>query len=278
MRRAVLSLALLAVSVSLSGCGVAGTIDPVASAASKSQDAGSAKVTMAVDVGVGAKSYSLTGGGAFSRDSGEMTIDASGVADLAGLPGDAKIRVVYRTEDGDKVVYVQLPGLEKQIPGGKSWIRLDLQKAAQAAGFDLGDALGSATQNPGDALAMLRAGGPLTEVGTETLDGTSTTHYKGTIDLAAAAKLKGVSEETLRRLNPKGEKAEIPVDVWIGDDGLVRQVRITESDTAGSKTVSSSVTFGFTDYGTDVSVAAPAADDVFDATALAGMLGQTKTK
>jgi hypothetical protein len=279
VRRILLPLALLSLAAALSGCGVASTIDPVAGAATKSQQTGSAKVTMAIAVEADGTTYSVTGAGAFARDRGEMTFDMARLLKLAGLPSSAggDVKLLYLPEDGDSVVYLQLPFLTGELTGGKTWIRVDLQKAAKALGFDLSDLLGPTNQNPGDLLDMLRASSQLDEVGKDTIDGTPTTHYKGTLDLEQAAKLKGISAETVARLKAAGAPTEVPVEVWVGDDGLVRQLRMVEDMASAGKKTNASVTVGFTDYGTDVSVDAPPADEVFDATALAGLASQLGT-
>jgi hypothetical protein len=62
----------------------------------------------------------------------------------------------------------------------------------------------------------------------------------------------------------------VPVDVWIGkDDGLVRRLQISYDLTESGRSVSTQLTLDLSDWGTDVSVQAPPADQVFDATDLA---------
>jgi hypothetical protein len=278
MRRTLLALLVLCLAAGLTGCGgVAEAIDPVAGAATKSEQAGSGRVSMSIDVGVDGKTSTITGTGSFARDRGQMTIDMSSLLERAQLPaGGGDVEILYLKEAGNRVMYVRVPSLSGQIPGGKSWVRLNLEQASKAMGFDLGEALGPTDQNPGEVLAMLRANAKLDEVGKETLDGTQTTHYKGTLDLDEVAKQKGVSPETLRHLKATGASTQLPMEVWVGDDGLVRQVKMLEELTTGGKKASASVTIGFSDYGADVSVTAPPSDQVFDLTALAELAG-TKT-
>lgn len=273
MRRILLTLALFALAAALSGCGgVARTIDPVADAATKSREAGSGKVTMAIDAAADGKTYSVTGTGAFAQDAGELTLDMSSLFEELGQPsGGGEVKVVYLREDGEHVVYLHVPALASMIPGGKSWVRLNLDKAGSAMGLDLGKALAATNQNPGEVLDLLRAGGQIEEVGKETLDGAATTHYKGTIDVGKVAELEGVSADLVRRLKAEGAPSELPVEVWVGDDGLVRQVRTVQNLATSGERESATVTIGFSDYGTDVSVTAPPAAEVFDLTALATM-------
>src|SRR5205823_5437943 len=113
------------------------------------------------------------------------------MADLLGRLGaasgtDMTMKALYVTEDGDPVMYMQLGLLAGQLPGGKTWMRIDLAKAGKAAGIDLGQLMGGAGQNPSDWLALLRSNGEFSEVGYETVEGTDTTHDHGTtVDVSA---------------------------------------------------------------------------------------------
>ena len=169
---------------------------------------------------------------------------------------------------------MDFPALSTMLGGGKRWIRLDLDKAGKAFGVDLGQTMTQANQNPAQILDMLRASGQIEQVGTETIDGVETTRYKGAIDLAKAAELHGVSSDLVDRLTAAGAPSTLPVEVWVGDDGLVRKFRLTEEISSGNQTGSFQVTVGLSDFGTDVSVTAPPADEVFDATAFAALAAQ----
>ena len=59
--------------------------------------------------------------------------------------------------------------------------------------------LGATGQSPADALALLRKVGSVTEVGTETIDGAQTTHYRATVDVAEALENAGAPAEAARR-------------------------------------------------------------------------------
>ena len=62
----------------------------------------------------------------------------------------------------------------------------------------------------------------------------------------------------------------IPVEVWIGeDDDLPYKFQMAYDVTEGGATTSMTMTMTMTDWGSDISVEAPPADEVFDATALA---------
>ena len=272
-RRVLLALALVALTGALSACGssVRSAVDPVAAAATKSQQAGGFSATTSVTVSAAGHRFTMTGYGLFGDGKGQMELDMSDLLNQTGAPAgtDSTIKAIYLTEDGDPVMYMRLGFLSAFIPGGKSWVRVDLAKAGKAAGIDFNQLLGGANQSPSDSLALLRSSGEFSEVGTETVDGVETTHYHGTVDLQQAAAAKGAGAEAIQRLLDLGAPTQYPADVWIDKDGYVRQYKTRYGMTTGGKSMSVSMTMGMSDYGTPVEVSAPPSDQVFDATDLA---------
>jgi hypothetical protein len=260
--RILTSLALIAVAGALTGCGVRNSVDPVAAAATKSQGSGGYKATMSVSIASGAAQVTMTARGTFDKDEGELSID---------LPGSAgTMHVINVVEDGDPVVYMSLGFLTGQLSGGKSWVRLDLEKAGKAAGIDFSQLMSAAAgQNPTQALELLRANGDFSVVGQESVDGVDTTHYHGSVDLAKAAAASGATADIVKRLIDLGAPSQVPVDVWVDDAGFVRQYKTSYDQTFGGQAVSMGMTMNMSDYGTPVEISAPPADDVFDATELA---------
>ncbi len=118
----------------------------------------------------------------------------------------------------------------------------------------LGDA------NPGGTLDALRGAGDVEKVGTDTLRGVETTHYRATIDPQKAldktpADLRDKVQQGLDQLG-----GSIPVDVWIDGDGQTRKITMD----IDAKTGTVATTMEYYDFGTEVDVSAPPADDVFD--------------
>jgi hypothetical protein len=77
----------------------------------------------------------------------------------------------------------------------------------------------------------------------------------------------------VQRLIDQGAPAKLPVDVWVGDDGLVRQLTMSYAVTKNGEAFDLSASFKLSDYGTDVTVSAPSGDQVFDLTGIASALG-----
>jgi hypothetical protein len=273
--RIVMALVVVGFATAVAFWGLAKGAGAVSAAAAKSEDAGGAKFTLAVTASPASGSpVSVTANGVFDGSSGEVTTDLSGALAAAGAPTGTSGQVELRwlQENGDPVVYANAPALSAMIPGGASWIRLDLQTLGKSFGVDLNQILGQAYQTPSSALDLLKSVGSVQTVGTETVDGISTTHYTAQIDPAkvatqAATAIGGTIGQKINDAvaNASGTPTAIPVDVWIGDDGLVHRVVL---DLSGQDGGTLHAQFDITDYGTPVTVTAPASSDVFDATGL----------
>lgn len=275
-RRLAAGLALAALGAVLAGCGVSGTIDPVASAATKSENAGAARMTFSATISspslAAGKDLTMTGSGVVAHDEAAMTLDMSQLLQQSGAPAgtDGTAKEVYLTQGGDSIIYMEM-GMLGKLPGGKHWIEINLSKAGRSLGVDFSKLMsGPTATNPAEMLSMLKAtSGQVDNLGSETIDGDVTTHYRATVDLAKAAKLRGISSGALQQLTGQGVPTQVPEDVWIGSDGLVRQFRMSYATTTNNAPVTTTMTIGLSDYGTAVTVTAPSADDVFDATDLA---------
>ncbi len=104
----------------------------------------------------------------------------------------------------------------------------------QQVGVDLGPLL-AYNSSPADALKNLESAGDVDRVGKERLlDSSESTHYHGTVDLrkvaedAPADQREGL-ERAVDALIAQGAPSKIPVDVWIGDDDLVRRLEMDVS-------------------------------------------------
>lgn len=280
------ALAVVAVAVVTAGCGggtgSAVALDPVAAAATKTQNAGAAHMHFAVAVNspqLGDKTIKLDGTGAIDGTSSELTIPLSSL--LSGLPTGiapnistsqlthATLKEIAVEQNGDYLVYLNLGSLASQLPGGKQWIELDLSKLGKSAGFDLSKLMSGSQFQPGDLLSMLKSeGATVHKVGSATIDGTATTHYRVSVDMAKALKQNGLSS------NPELAAAAAKMknaseNVWIGKDGLLRRVQVAY----GLAKTHVAMTMNLSDYGAHVTIAAPPSNSVYDATQLVQGLG-----
>jgi hypothetical protein len=233
----------------------AGSLHPVVDAASKTAAQGSAQVGVHGFTELAGRRMQIDGAGAFDLRAGKGRFAAT--AQIAGRR--ARVDAVA---DG-KALYLRAGALAGRLPGGKHWLKLDVGKAGLSS-------LGGV--DPGELLAALRRAADVHEVGHATIDGTPTTHYAGTIDLARGGTTAGA--RALRALAQRAGVERVPVEAWVGDDGLVRRARVAATaagGAAGSARVD--LTVDFTNFGRSVDAPAPPPDDVLDASRLAGLLG-----
>ena len=81
----------------------------------------------------------------------------------------------------DKVLYTRMGLLSQQLPKGKKWLKLDIEKLGKGLGIDVSQL--SQYNDPTKMLDYLRSSGDVDEVGKEDVRGVETTHYRAKVDL-----------------------------------------------------------------------------------------------
>ncbi|WP_122615734.1 LppX_LprAFG lipoprotein [Streptomyces sp. Tu 4128] len=178
-----------------------------------------------------------------------------------GAGASAEIRLV------DKAMYIGGGAEAAKEMDGKSWMKFDL--SALGAGEEL-DQLGSASQadkNPATESTFLTGAKDVEKVGTETVDGVETTHYKGTVTVAELEKtLAGEDKATREKRQKSLEQYEklgvgkLNMDLWIDGDDRTKQFRMRGQADKGPL----DMTFTFLGFNEPVKVAAPPAKDTMD--------------
>jgi hypothetical protein len=154
----------------------------------------------------------------------KLTMDALG--------GDVEVRLVAGT------MYMKSPAF------GEKWVSIPLDDPNSPMG-----ALGSQFDVKQQFELFAKAVTSATHVGTEDVDGESLEHYTATVD----------AEKMLESL-PSAAAGQVDVpdsmtqDWWFDDEGLIRKF---SSDFSGSTT-----TMTLSDWGSDVTIEAPPADEV----------------
>jgi hypothetical protein len=254
-------LPLLACLLAACGGGSSGlSLDPVAAAATKTIDTASFRVSYRATMNVQGQSFSFAGRGAVDSAAGtaEMAMN------LSGLPVPGGSAVAAKVVFAGGVMYMNMPLLAQGLPHGKTWVKLDVRKAASAAGFDL-DALGGL--DPKRGLNQLLGAGNAEKIGTETIRGEETTHYRAVVDLADASGLPPAERKALEQAL-KGIDGRLPVDVWIDGSGRVVREAVSFDYGAALGNARMAMTMDFSDFGAPVAVTVPAASDVADITHL----------
>lgn len=264
MRRGLVSVVAVVAGIALvAGCSSGGD-DPgqvVRAAATKTAAAESSRLALTVDVHSGAQTGTVTAEGAFDYGNrrGRMTMDLSSVAGAMGLG------TVEAIVDGP-VLYMKFPAaIAAQLPGGKSWVKIDVEAAGKQAGLDMSQLSDLQQGDPTQALQYLRgASDDVTKVGEEEVRGAHTTHYTATLDLEkAASSLSGAARKAYDDAVAKLGTSTLPADVWVDDAGRARKLTFRQS--------AADVTLELFDFGVDVATAPPPADQVVD---LASILGR----
>jgi hypothetical protein len=301
LRRLLALTALVGAVAVLGACGGVGsqleslTVDELTQAAAKSAEVPSGRFELAMDMtvpGLGLP-FAFSGEGAFDTKAKQASVsfDFSSFALLTGGvlggsggeqqppgpaddPSDWKLDAV---QDGN-VVYIRFPAIASELPAGKSWVRIDSTKPAQTRGLDLSGFKQFTDEAPGTLLEFLESvSGEIETVGSEELRGVPTTHYRATIDLAKSAALApaGQGEELREMLDDLVEQSgvsKLPVDVWLDDEDRIRKLAMSfgaaRQGTEGS--FEGSLAFELYDYGADVEIEPPPAEQVVDASKLPG--------
>ncbi|WP_030145439.1 hypothetical protein [Streptomyces violaceorubidus] len=178
-----------------------------------------------------------------------------------GADGTAEIRLV------DKAMYIGGgPEAAKEMDG-KSWIKFDL--SAMGAGDELNQ-LGGASQadkNPATESTFLTGAKDVEKVGTETVDGVKTTHYKGTVALADLEKSLGDEDKATREKRQKSLEQydkmgldKLTMDMWVDGDDQTKQFRMRGDADKGPL----DMTITFLGFNEPVKVTAPPAAETAD--------------
>ena len=179
------------------GCGGGLSLDPVASAANRTLDKQTGRFTLAVKLSVPELgSTTISGAGSFdaAEQSAALTMNGIGAS-----TSSMELRMLY------PVTYMRFPNLP--LPTDKSWIKVDLEKAANALGMKVPQLQLGGNPSPTDALAQLRGSRDAKKLGTETIDGVNTTHYRVTIDVDKALARATPQASTTRRRTPTSGSA-----------------------------------------------------------------------
>ena len=245
MRKTLTALGLATVAVA--GCGGGPPADDPASvseAAEATRLARTAKVGWRVTTsgfGLG-KPVTVRGSGTTSLTAPEMGVKFDLAPALRGA--GARADVVLRGSD----VYVRMPRLD--LPDGADWVSLDVRRALRAGGHAEATIAEVLALDPRARIDQLAGASRVQEVGSTTIDGAVTTHYR--------ARARG--------------RESAPFEVWIDERDRVRRIRqrsLVEAQ-PGVPRGELGVTMDLSDFGADVAARAPARRDTYDATSRIG--------
>jgi hypothetical protein len=236
--------------------------DAIVLAASKTNEAGTYKADITGTMEIAGQSIDMSGIGEFDgvHQRGHMSYGMN----LNGQDVDMKTVFAY------PVIYMQLPPEAGRLPDGKTWVKMDLEKLGQQAGFDFGQIMQAGQSDPSQGLDFLRGATDVQAVGNEDVRGVATTHYTGVVDLRSLGAKYPEMKPSIDQLVDQSGISRVPVEVWIDDDGFVRRMKQTLGGNSSGLQMNMTMTTDLYDFGTDVSIKEPSADDVVDFAELTG--------
>ena len=254
MRKSVAGVALLLVTLGACGAQTTGSPAPTTGgqppaarteidavqlvALAKTSTSKSRTVKIDATIDTSGQHVTMTGQGAFGGDASQMAMQMGTAA------GTVEMRLL------DKVVYIKPPaGAQSRLGTDKPWIKLGGSDDPLSQLIDGGlDQL--ATQNdPTTFLNEISQGGKITKSERTTLDGQPATHY--TIDVDTAKAKADLPPQLAGAVTP------MTVDLWLNGDNLPLQVTAAAGDKYTAK-------IHYTDWGGQIDVQAPPADQVAD--------------
>ncbi|MFJ4711669.1 hypothetical protein [Streptomyces sp. NPDC088785] len=149
------------------------------------------------------------------------------------------------------------------VPADK-WVRLD------TASLNDGNLVTGGATDPLVAAELLRGARGVTYVGRSDVAGVATRHYRGRVDLAAAARAASAGNRKALAAAVKGfGSAPVPFDVYLDDAGLIRKIthrfRFAEQQAPGQpkKDVDVASTTLFYGFGRPAEVELPDKKDIY---------------
>lgn len=233
---------------------VTGVAATILQAGQKTMDAGTARFsvsgsTTGIDsssaTSDGSSTYTMEGGYNFTNNSFEAKMSAGAL----GQAGEVQIIVA------DGATYMKIPGF-----GDGKWLKAPLSEIGVDDSFS----------DPQEAFDDLKNLSDLTEVGPDTVDGVQATKYTGTQSIDDALEEAGVPDSENSSGNVSGESQ---TSIWIDGEGRLIQMMSKTTAKVGGKAVATETTMRFYDFGTDLSISAPPADEVTDFSDLANVPG-----
>jgi hypothetical protein len=256
--RPVLVLFLLLVTVPLVGCGGDATaLDPIAEAAQKTSDVSGTRFSMTAKISEnGGESIEFRGPGEIADHGKKLHMKMTMPARILGMKGVQSGDVALDMVSAGGAFYFRGGPFDQIAPG--KWVRVEDNDPQ----FNLGQ------NDPSKMLEYLRTTSKVDKVGTEQVRGVETTHYEARIQLDKIAdRVSPEARAALEQIKKTIGSKEIPIDVWVDGQGLVRRITMDWHPRGGSIALK----LDLFDFGDDIVVDVPAKSDT---TALTDLMGR----
>lgn len=220
-------------------------------ATDRTEELGSAEVRTTTDLGTGepiAMDGTYSWGDGYALDV-EMDTEAVQMQDLTDSP-------TVRTLFVDGAYYYDIDPQPAGPLAGKEWMKIDGSAIFGESGAAAFSGAGGGA-SPADSMKGLKYASDVEDLGSETVNGKPTTHYRAVLDGEDMGKFKDAFSGADSMLNSTGSDS-ITMDIWVGEKDL--PVRLTQE--FGAMTV----TMDFDKFGATKEIVAPPAQEVGDLT------------
>lgn len=220
-------------------------------ATDRTEELGSAEVKMSTDIGTGTPiamdgTYSWGDGYAY-----DVEMDTA-AAQMQTLTDDPSIRMLFV----DGAYYYDVDPQPSGPLKGKEWMKID---ASAVLGDSGAQAVSGSNGSPSASMKGLKYANDVEDLGTETVNGQSTTHYRAVLDQKQMGKFaEAYGNEDSLMGEVTGGATSISMDIWVGAKDL--PVRLTQEIGAMK------VTMDFEKFGKTAEVKAPPAAETADMT------------
>jgi hypothetical protein len=220
-------------------------------ATDRTEQLGSAEVKMTTDLGTGTP---VTMDGTYSWGDGyayDVEMDTA-AAQMQRLTDDPSIRVLFV----DGAYYYDVDPQPSGPLQGKEWMKID---GSAVFGEEGSKALDGSSGSPSASMKGLKYANDVEDLGRQTVNGRSATHYRAVVDQDHMGRFKEAYGDQGSLLGSvTGGATSITMDVWVGAKDL--PVRMTQRIGAMK------VTMDFEKFGGTASVKAPPAAQTGDMT------------
>lgn len=240
------------------------SFNPIAQAAARTQRQPGSRIAMQASYSLpGGQSATMSGSGVYDGHNGRtravmaLDVPSAGRSIQMSLVGD------------EDTVYIRSSIFDAELPPGYRWIEIQ-----SGLGGSTETSMTSNASSEGQLEMLQSAGGDVENVGEEQVRGTTTTRYRGTVELSRLADRldgegKAIAAHEYEQL-AKTMPAPIPVEVWVDESGLIRRMRMVMEvpSAAGAPPVKMDLTMDFFDFGIAPKIALPGSGEAFDTTPL----------
>lgn len=165
-------------------------------------------------------------------------------------------------------LYAKVPDQLSSLTGGKQWVKFALSDAERGTGLNVDEMLKQA--DPAAQTKFFTSSKDVKRVGTQSINGDKTTHYRGSATPEdAAAGMTGKARQSFQEFYKKAGAKSVTFDLWVGSDNLPRKLVTKATATKGTI----GATMIYSGYNKSFNVSAPPAGETADGAGLASMFG-----